>query len=245
MKIVTKFKEMFGEMNTKQDFLMEYSLRKTEIERVQSGFEQYRNLHKGQSMAVVATGPSLNDYQPIPGVISIGVNKAYRKKDLNFQYYFVQDYAAVKDYVEELEGVDCTKFVGQYVQERYISTVQVPESIREKIGGYPYFTLWPMDKMLPDISVEPFMNCGSVTFAAIQFALFAGAEKIYLIGCDTSKSGYFDNTKQKNVDITMDTEKLIRNYERLKTYADTYFPHSKIISVNPVGLKGVFEDLYQ
>lgn len=39
--------------------------------------------------------------------------------------------------------------------------------------------------------------------------------------------------------------KLIGNWIMLKKFAETYYPDTKIISVNPVGLKGIFTDLYQ
>ena len=34
------------------------------------------------------------------------------------------------------------------------------------------------------------------------------------------------------------------SYARLKTFADQYYPDTEIISINPVGLKGLFKDIY-
>ena len=79
----------------------------------------------------------------------------------------------------------------------------------------------------------------SVSFSAMQFILWTNPNKIYLVGCDCS-SGYFDKTKS-----TTSMNKLIGNWIMLKKFAETYYPDTKIISVNPVGLKGVFTDLYQ
>ena len=31
----------------------------------------------------------------------------------------------------------------------------------------------------------------------------------------------------------------------IKKFVETYYPETEIISVNPVGLKGIFKDLYQ
>ena len=37
---------------------------------------------------------------------------------------------------------------------------------------------------------------------------------------------------------------IIDGYVRLKEFAEIYYPDVEIISVNPVGLKGLFADIY-
>jgi len=36
----------------------------------------------------------------------------------------------------------------------------------------------------------------------------------------------------------------IEGYRKLKTYVARYYPDTEIISVNPVGLRGMFQDVY-
>ena len=38
---------------------------------------------------------------------------------------------------------------------------------------------------------------------------------------------------------------VIKLWLKLKKFAKTYYPDTEIISVNPVGLKGIFKDVYQ
>ena len=38
---------------------------------------------------------------------------------------------------------------------------------------------------------------------------------------------------------------LLSKWKEIKEFADIYYPDTKIIVINPVGLKGVFTDIYQ
>ena len=38
---------------------------------------------------------------------------------------------------------------------------------------------------------------------------------------------------------------LVEPWKRLKLFANKLYPGTEIISVNPVGLKGLFKDIYQ
>ena len=38
---------------------------------------------------------------------------------------------------------------------------------------------------------------------------------------------------------------LLDKWEEIKAFALTYYPETEIISINPVGLKGIFKDVYQ
>jgi hypothetical protein len=94
-----------------------------------------------------------------------------------------------------------------------------------------------------DIETQPLMDFGSVSFCAIHFALYTHPEKIFLIGCDTSNNGYFDKEQPPTwrphmMNMTM------QGYYKLKKYVSCYYPDIEIISVNPVGLRGVFKDVY-
>ncbi len=81
----------------------------------QKTFPPYKNIHSGKTLILVATGPSAKYYKPIKNAIHIGVNRAYQLKDIDFKYYFVQDYLAVKEYIEDIinyQHETCEKFFG-------------------------------------------------------------------------------------------------------------------------------------
>ncbi len=81
---------------------------------------------------------------------------------------------------------------------------------------------------------------GSVIFSAIQFALYTNPKRIYLVGCDCTDNGYFyRNRKTYNHDTS-----LVNGWQKLKEFASIHYPNIEIISINPVGLKGLFTDTY-
>lgn len=244
MNYIERKKMQLRNLRDEISFTRSFLMRETEIREIQKKFDKYRNCHQGKDFVIVATGPSLKEFKAIDDCIYIGVNKAY-KSNLSFSYYFMQDYMAVKGYMEDiLSSVKCKCFIGKYVIESDCYSVQVPEQYIRSMQAETYFTSWPLNDILPDISASPFANCGTVTFAAIQFALFCGARRIYLVGCDTSAGGYFDGTKPQNAK-SLNWDMLIKNYKKLRSFVELYYPDSEIVSINPVGLKGIFKDVYQ
>ena len=202
-------------------------------------FGEYKNKHYGKDVAVIATGPSLNNYKPIPNTINIGVNKTIFCKNIKLNYYFSHDYLAVKDYIKELINYpDVKKFYGVIPQTHYGFKSRdsragiFPESLIVSHNASKYY-LYSKQPVLPvpfsvDIDKTWLADGGSCIFGAMQFALFTNPKKIYLVGCDCS-SGYH----------------LINTWQELKRFVEVYYPETEIISVNPVGLKGLFTDLYQ
>ena len=71
-----------------------------------------------------------------------------------------------------------------------------------------------------------------------MFALWTNPKKIYLVGCDCS-GGYFDDLKFK-----ISRGKLIKSWKKVGRFAKLNYPDTEIISVNPIGLKGLFKDVY-
>ena len=79
----------------------------------------------------------------------------------------------------------------------------------------------------------------SVSFPAIQFALYTYPKKIYLIGLDTTQMpNYF------GIDNPYNTTQMIKGYKEFQKFAKIHYPDIEIISINPVGLKGIFKDVY-
>ena len=106
----------------------------------------------------------------------------------------------------------------------------------------------PCDINLSDINVDldksPFLN-HSIVFPAIQFALYSGFEKIYLVGCDCNgffHSQNFLNNTDINKQIDMD---LVYWWKQIYNFKNTKYHLTKIININPVGLKNIMDkDIY-
>ena len=66
-------------------------------------FMEFKNKHNNQEIVIIGTGPSLNDYQPLEGVVSIGLNSAFKKDNLNLDYIFMQDISGMRQYIDDIE----------------------------------------------------------------------------------------------------------------------------------------------
>lgn len=139
-------------------------------------------------------------------------------------------------------------FVGRYPALHKYPWQNLPESFYadEKIFR-PYFVNVQRDQTLyKDICCHGLADMGSVSFPAIHFALFTYPKEIYLVGCDTSRTRHFyDDPKKVPADKSMfNTAKMKVGYARMKMFAKQFYPDTEIISLNPVGLKGLFRDIY-
>ena len=212
-------------------------------------FGKYKNAFADRDVVLVATGPSLAKFQPIPGAIYIGVNAAVKYDKIQLDYLVVQDWDAARHYADELGANPATKFYGmlpQHIRDNCNSRGIIPQSIIEKHSANQFvvnnvvFTNPEGALAFPfDISVSPPVCSTSVIITAMQIALWGNPRRIYLVGCDCS-SGYFNNP-----DTILNGGEIIPEWEKIKNFARHYYPEVEIISVNPVGLKGMFTDLHQ
>ncbi len=215
-----------------------------------AAFAEYRNAFRGKDVVIVATGPTLKYYEPIPGAIHIGVNFAFRREDIPFDFYFVQDStrirqddALAKEFLQGLRRVKETVFMGRYVHRSIHAKNEFPEQYF--LAGKmirPYFANGCCDsKVYQNICFHPLMDNGSVIFPVLQFALFAYPRRIYLVGCDTNEKGYFYRSNVRQFLAVRDCK---IGYLRMKSFAMRHYPDVEVISVNSVGLRGLFRDLF-
>lgn len=217
----------------------------------EKAFAEFKGCYTGKKIAIIATGPSLNNYKPIDNLINIGVNKSFLKDDIKLDYLFMQDWG-VGEYIEKLDSPQYSniiKFFGiapEYLFDRSDTSLKyaiIPESIVIKYNARQYFQhssyLQSEIKFYKDIETN-YIECGgTVALAAMQFALYTNPKEIYLIGCDCSNGHYIKHSGNSKF------THLIKPWIKLKEFAEIYYPETRIISVNPIGLKGIFEDFYQ
>lgn len=213
-----------------------------------NAFLEYKNKNRGKSIVIVGGGPSLEKYIPIEGALHIGMNRSWKRKDIYNDYYFVQD--GIRKHLESggeglKKGISDNIFIGCYHERCEYRDIEFPEEYFIMNNNTRRFFLDPQPTkfIYKDISYHNVMDFGSVAFSALHFALYTYPEKIYLVGCDTDYSGYFyDNSKM------WASDKLIRmcrlGYARVKAFSKQFYPETNIVSINPVGLKGLFEDVY-
>lgn len=211
-------------------------------------FPQFKNINEGKDVVIVACGPTLNKYIPIKDAVHIGVNRAYQKDNIKLDYLFWIDARQnAKECFKELEKYDCVKFFGlhcNYECDPIIhkfpeqETPQIAQIYTEKNQAYRFYSNFPRDNIFLDIENNPLMDFGSITFPALHFALYTHPKRIYLVGCDCSNLGHYNSQEQ----LPWNLQKIKEGYQKFKIFAKIYYPDIEIISINPIGLKGLFID---
>ena len=201
----------------------------------QKSFGDLKFINSGKEVVLCATGPTLDYYDPIENAVHIGLKEAFKIEKIKFNYLFHHDVTGYSNPIipEEFtsyRGKDCIKFIGNSVQ--FLSNKK-PED-----NGVRFFN--SANEIHYQIDYFPLPDYYSIAFPALAFALWTKPKRIYIVGADCSK-GYAKNT---NINRVSDNSLLINGWRLMKNFAVKYYPDIEIISINPVGLKGLFKDFY-
>lgn len=213
-------------------------------------FAKYQNYYRGRDIVVVATGPTLNYYTPIEGAVHIGVNTVYKKQEIPLDYLFVQD--GQFEFIQQgkfdgIENVRCKVFMGRVSKSSNLEQIEFPEEYRlyGNVTDYMIALAHAQAGVYRDICHHPLYGGHTVTLSAFHFALYTYPKRIYLVGCDNAPTGYYDGTVDKKCLLKEKEASLLKgDYLAMKQFAQIHYPETEIISINPVGLKGIFKDLY-
>lgn len=208
-----------------------------------ASFSEFKSCNKGRTVAVVGTGPTLNYYSQIAQATHIGVNASFLKDDLTLDYYFITHY--IPEWCEKLKEYDFVKFFNVGIKSRKKKD-QIPEYIMEENGGRKYFSLpmTPFTQIHTNLECYPLMGFDSIIFQAIHFALYTRPKKLLLVGCDCTSSGHFYEKAVNVWDGDDTTFRWMAGYRNIKKFASIHYPDTEIISINPIGLRGLFHDVY-
>lgn len=216
-------------------------------------FLPYKGIHQGKEIVIVGTGPSLNCYEPIKDAIHMGANSAYKNAICKMDYMFFQDFEAEGEAfsIEEIKELKCEKFVGNYIKKVQNTAMCAPQYAAEYMGAKPYFVYdyFPgpgrINRYRIPVNLEfyPLTDNCSTIFAVMQFALYTHPKRIYIVGCDCSYAlgRHFDKS---NAGIPMQLDTVYKNWILMKEHMEIYYPDVEVVSVNPIGLKGLFCDIY-
>lgn len=217
-------------------------------------FLQFKNSFVGKDLVLCGAGPSLKNYIPLKDVIHFALNRALLNKSIKYDFFIADDYLGINFMKDELIKYNCVKFFGHQIGsfER-----EIPESLALKCGAYRYYTdsfIEPngyKSELVCDIDSLPLGNMPNIAISALQILLYMNPKRIYLVGCDATSDGHFIN-KNKNgevdnegLDYAVDYNATKKSWLYLKNFAKTHYPNTEIISVNPVGLTGLFTDYIQ
>ncbi len=207
--------------------------------RYNSVFQDYRGLCEGKDIYIVGCGPSVKYYHPTAdkNSVYVGVNRAYKDNRFSFDFIFAQD--QMEEGMSEFltyRDTDCIKFLAIIPHEDAEYRVSecnshMKQAIRYALAGKR------MGNIPLDITVEPLADlCGTV-FSALQFAMLTNPRHIYLIGFDCSEGNSF---KTNNESYYYQLE----GWKKIKEFVSSYKQQDIVISINPIGLKGMFVDRY-
>ncbi len=220
-------------------------------------FEKYRGIYVDRDIVIVGGGPTLKYFQDIPDAVHIGLNLAYKMENVNFDYLFCQDRFPIESDIEGFVNYKpdtCTKVFGLYNnptdKERVLnSTIGRCEKKEVYILNNRRV---PYAIYATDISCEPFVWFAGTVFAALQFAIYTGAKRVYLAGFDcTDGVGHaFYDTNIKSYSpysgrFAYNLKYQLKSWQQFKEYLG--YMHSnftEFVSVNPVTLQGMFKDVY-
>lgn len=229
----------------------------------QNTFLPYKNYCKGeQAVVICGAGPSLQKYQPIKGAVHIALNRAFLYERVAFDFIFSQDFDGIRMVQKELieyEGNNCVKLLGSTGGAG--AEKEIPESLALQCNALRFYTDSYIygngykSKFVLDIGTRPLGGMPNVGISVMQFALYMNPSAIYIVGCDMS-GGHFVNpdlsekakeAEKREFNKYWEEEKqlLLGKWRELKEFARINYPATRIISVNPIGLKGIFEDFYQ
>lgn len=242
--IEEKFNDLKREIQAARDLILVQTSNSFSIyNQHQNVFPKYKNINQGKDIVLIATGPSLKDFKLIENAIYVGVNKAFKYDKAKFDYLFLSDYSGqTKNYIDEFVNYNSPytkKFIG-FLNEDLEPNCIIPDKYSQYPNVERYYSIHPTLKnnFTFDISTQPLYGPYSIAFSAMQFILWTNPRRIYLVGCDCNMSGYYDSADKNNLAV----DEVINGWKRMKDFANMYYPDTEIISINPVGLKGIFKD---
>ena len=220
-------------------------------------FSKYKDINQGEDVVLCGAGPTLNKYIPLKKVKHFALNRALLNEKIKFDYFIADDWDGVNFMQDFLMNYDCIKFFGHQIgnYER-----EIPETFARKCGADRHYTDSFMvpngyeSEPVADINYLPIGNMPNIALSALQIVLFTNPKRIYLVGCDASANGHYiesgisEKQKEKhNSDMkyAITGDKVFDCWRKLKTFIETFYPDIEIVSVNPVGLKGLFKDCHQ
>ena len=217
----------------------------------QETFSEFKNCNHGKTVVLVGAGPTVNYYRPIKNSIHVGCSRSILSDIITFDYLFTIDKIsldAINSQLLNYKNKNCIKFIGDI---NHGIDYQIPEDFRLACKARNYKTTCGLcpSRFTLDIDKEPLGSFHSVAFQAIQFIMFTNPKKVYLVGIDCGNNGkHFagieHNVAKRGEDINELQNCQINEWKLFKKFVELYYPDTEIISVNPVGLKDVFTDVY-
>ncbi len=212
-------------------------------------FGEYKNINLGKDAVLICGGNTIKYFEPIiSNAAYIAVNNSCNYNKVKFDYVFLQELhldSNKNKIVNNYEYEKCIKFYGIIPEKRltqvYPNVKLIPQSdiIQSNIKRY-YLDDRHAHAFAYDLTTEALGDFSGTAFSAIQFILWTNPKRIFIVSADCRATGNAFNIQETPFDYSYQ----YRYWVRLKQFADDVYPKTEIISVNPIGLKGLFRDVY-
>ena len=210
--------------------------------------EIYRNIHKGKRCFIIGNGPSLRiedlDLLRQYNDICFGSNmiyQAYKRTVWRPDYYVLADYIGWKK-VNEYDTAVFLQSKKTFIAEFYFNEYSLPQNVVQ-------FNLFPFkdNRGFSGDIADYVYSGGTVTYAAMQIAVYMGFEKIYLLGCDCGNDHFYGKRENSYVSTsdrswdatTFNVSYWLAAYRIAKDYADSH--GIKIYNATRGGALEIFE----
>ena len=222
-------------------------------------FYKYKNAFTNRDAVLLGNGPTVNDYVVKQDVIHIGCNRSIYDKRLNLDFYFYNDFPAIsKQYRKDIYNykTNIEKFFGGFPKARGAGSV-VSDAYKGNCALFdmdgPVWAGSCLQGFETDIAKHYISDFGTSTiFVLMQFALYCGFKTIYLVGCDISNYNaanvadryfYHDEHLPKMPQHAANGMKRLHiKWKKLQEFAYANYPDTRIVSINPIGIKDLFEE---
>lgn len=201
--------------------------------------KKLKNIHNGQRVFIVATGPSLTvgDLELIKNEYSISMNSivnAFNETSFRPTYYMVQDGNVIDRIHKQINASDLGMiYIG--IGNSCLMKVNVGKSrvnlihkkqIKYRLNSaYHYYDMcykpYKSKMMFSDNFARQAYDGFTVTYSAIQFAYYLGFSEIYLLGCDCTYGGHFDDKDcENNINSNKVKPSYFTAYECARTFLE-------------------------
>lgn len=218
------------------------------VQHHQKIFPKYRAKYRNRDFVLLATGPTLKYFSAscIKNALYCGVNQVVLSDNFKLDYHFVTDYGCgLRDKAKEVASCKTRskRFIGimpfPINPDHPYNIMQFPIPYIDDCKA-DYFFITESNIFNWDISLFPFNSYASVVFPALQFICYTQPRRIYIVGCDCSGTHF-----NSDIPIPDQNVKSLQKYWTLfKKQKAIWYPDIEIVSVNPIGLKGMFTDVY-
>ena len=216
-------------------------------------FAPFRGEHAGESAILFATGSSVNQFSyhllPESPDVRVGVNRIICRDDISLDYYFCAHFHdrdhprdtsfldKIVDRSKDLQVFCASTFNGdphpEFFSPGEISQMNAIEYALSDAEG--------ADNFCQDLVSWPMYN-HSIVFPALQFLLYTGVIRIYLVGCDCGGPHSCIEGQESLPHDYSGHLMLVENWREFSEFRDQRYPEVEVISVNSRGLRGMFTD---